>query len=464
MKKTREADAMTIAAGDAGRRRPRVARPVRAAVLLEVLLAMSLLILGIAAVGSQISVGMRVVQNTDVATRALMLAESKLAELDAGAVTFDPNQKLEGDFGDPYPGWAWRIEMDPSDTPNLYMITLEIFNKPGVQFRDPPPNIDEMTLVFTTHTLRATPAVIDLSRDFGLSEDELQQVAESIPIDGFDPQNIDPNALALLDDDTLMQVMPMLMKLLGSNSQLLSALPQATRDRLRQQLDNMAQQGNENAEGLRDVLDDMTNSTGGDGSLDVNGAPLTDLNAGGANAGAAPGDRGGRRGGRGGDATGARGGRGRGGGGGAPPDGATFGGGNDGVGGVGDFGPPPDSGNRGGGRRGGNGAGTGATFDGGGTDFGPPVRSGNIGTQGRRGSGFDGSRSRPGTGGGRGSTDGTFSRGSGRSSGGDSGTGHPGPARRPGGGADRGPSRGNGLNDPFRPPTEEDLYRGSGRR
>ncbi|HOW19672.1 MAG TPA: hypothetical protein PLC79_11590, partial [Phycisphaerae bacterium] len=88
-------------------------------VLLEVLIALAILILGMAAVGMQVNVGLRVANNSEIATRAVMLAESKLAELDAGIVQLVPNEELEGDFGIQYPGWAWRMYVDQTDTPDL---------------------------------------------------------------------------------------------------------------------------------------------------------------------------------------------------------------------------------------------------------------------------------------------------------------------------------------------------------
>jgi len=91
----------------------RAAAPrVRGVVLLEVLIALAILILGMAAVGMQVNVGLRVANNSEIATRAVMLAQSKLAELDAGIVQLVPNEELEGDFGGRPAGL--RVEISPS--------------------------------------------------------------------------------------------------------------------------------------------------------------------------------------------------------------------------------------------------------------------------------------------------------------------------------------------------------------
>lgn len=208
----------------------------RGAVLLEVLLALALLILGMAAVGGQINVGLKVAQNTEIATRAIMLAESKIAELDAGVLGFNPNDEFEGDFGRQYPGWGWRVILEPTDTDDLIMATLEVLYLPGVEFGDEP-TVDEMQVVYTAYTLRAIPAVLDLQRDFGFTEDQLDEFAANIPMPGFDPLNIDPTAIAQLEGEELMEVLPMLMELLGSNSALLNSLPQSTQDQIKEAVD-----------------------------------------------------------------------------------------------------------------------------------------------------------------------------------------------------------------------------------
>lgn|GEM_PF-659352 len=208
----------------------------RGVVLLEVIVALAILVLGMAAVGLQVSVSMNVARNAEVATRAVMLAESKLAELDAGVSELTPNSELEGDFGRQYPGWAWRAYVEPTETPDLNMVTLEVLYKPGVVDYEEMPNFNDMTVVHTSYTLRVTPAVVDLARDFGFTQEALQEAAEQVPVPGFDPQNIDPRILASLDAETLAEVLPVLMQILGSNGALLSSLPQTTRDQLRQEM------------------------------------------------------------------------------------------------------------------------------------------------------------------------------------------------------------------------------------
>jgi len=228
-----------------------VAPRVRGVVLLEVLIALAILILGMAAVGMQVNVGLRVANNSEIATRAVMLAQSKLAELDAGIVQLVPNEELEGDFGIQYPGWAWRMYVDQTDTPDLNMVTLQVLYKPGVAFREEVPDYNQMTIVHTSYTLRATPANMDLRRDFGFTEEQLQEASDSIPIPNFDPTNIDPGMIAQLDPEVLAEVLPKLMELLGSNAALLNTLPQATRDQVRQAMNQAGREGQAGGPGRR---------------------------------------------------------------------------------------------------------------------------------------------------------------------------------------------------------------------
>lgn len=215
----------------------RTIRDARGVVLLEVIVALAILILGMAAVGMQVNVGLRIANNSEVATKAVMLARSKTAELDSGLMQLVPNEELEGDFGVMYPGWAWRMYIDTTDTPDLNMVTLQILYKPGVAFREQLTDYDLMTVVHTSYTLRATPATMDLQRDFGFTEDQLQEAADSIPIPNFDPTNIDPAMIGQLDPEMLAEILPKLMELLGSNAALLNSLPQAARDQVKQAMD-----------------------------------------------------------------------------------------------------------------------------------------------------------------------------------------------------------------------------------
>lgn len=139
-------------------------RPVDGVVLLEVVIALAILILGMAAVGMQMGIGMRVASDSETATRAVLLAKSTLARLDSGEIPIVPNDEREEDFKE-YPGWAYRLYVDPCDTPDLNMVTLQILYKPGAYYNETL-DFESMDVVHTSYTLRATPARIDLQRDF----------------------------------------------------------------------------------------------------------------------------------------------------------------------------------------------------------------------------------------------------------------------------------------------------------
>jgi uncharacterized membrane protein YgcG len=376
----------------------------RGAILLEVLLALTLLILGMAFVGAQVNLGLKIASDTELATRAVMLAESKIAELDAGVVPIELDEETEGDFGMLMPGWAWRMYVEPTDTPDLYMITLQVYYSRDYEVGDQP-DFMEMRLVHTCYTLRATPARLDLARDFGLSETQLQDVAENVPIPDFDPADINPAMLANLDADMLEEYLPLLMDMLGKNSALLNSLPQATRD----QIQNAMDRRNQGAGGS-----DTASGGGGDSATGAAGGAAggADFRGGGGRAGR--GDVGGGR-------TGRREGNGS-----NAPRSANRSGGDRGIGGGGAGGP------RGAGGRGTSSLGSDRLGRSAGGSFGRP------------GSGFQGSQ---------------WNRapGAGVSAGGRSG---PGGGVRGGPGRTGGPDRSQaGLGNDFRPPSPEEFER-----
>lgn len=226
------------------------------AVLLEVIIALAILILGMAAVGMQVNVGLKVATDTQVATRAVQLADSKWSEMDAGVLDWNPSEEMEGDFGIQYPGWAWRMYVDPTDTPDLNMVTLEILYKPGVRFREELPTYEDMIVVHTSYSLRATPARVNLA-DFGVDLSTLEGSSASTPAtgdggstpgsgdrggtgsgsladllgrlmellpQGFDPMNIRPDFVKDIPPENIPEIMTILQQLLGPGGALLGGM------------------------------------------------------------------------------------------------------------------------------------------------------------------------------------------------------------------------------------------------
>jgi len=167
---------------------------IAGAVLLEVVISLGLLVFGMAMVGLQVRAGLDAARATNLGTRALMLTDTILAELDAGVIVPDTtDEEVDGDFGIKAPGYSWRIQVEPADADNLYMLTLELgFNQDHVdeQIDDPDLEIDiedeGTTIVRTAYRLYPKPADIDMERDYGLASEDLEKMFGSASSDGGD--------------------------------------------------------------------------------------------------------------------------------------------------------------------------------------------------------------------------------------------------------------------------------------
>lgn len=142
---------------------------------------MGLLIFGMAAVGMQVRGGLDIARTVNTGTRALMLVDTIWAELDAGVIRPGPNDdEIKGDFGVGYPGYSWRIDIEPCDIDDFYMLTMELgYNTEAAerQIDDPSYEIDiedEGTrIVRTVYRLYPRPADINIERDFGVTQEDL---------------------------------------------------------------------------------------------------------------------------------------------------------------------------------------------------------------------------------------------------------------------------------------------------
>src|SRR5437762_2603487 len=99
----------------------------RGAILLEVLVSLALLIFGLAVVGLQVNQGLEAARQAERGTKAIMLADTKLAELQAGVVKPENNNdEIKGNFGLLYPGYTWRFKFKPTEVKDFLMVTLDI--------------------------------------------------------------------------------------------------------------------------------------------------------------------------------------------------------------------------------------------------------------------------------------------------------------------------------------------------
>jgi hypothetical protein len=105
-------------------------RPARRAgiSLLEVLLSLAIFLLSLAAIAALVDFG------SDRSTAAAMqstgtrLAQSKLAEVEAGAVSV--TSPSDGQF-DLEPDWSWAVEPGPATVPNVYPVTVRVWREFG---------------------------------------------------------------------------------------------------------------------------------------------------------------------------------------------------------------------------------------------------------------------------------------------------------------------------------------------
>lgn len=209
-------------------------------VLLETLIATTLLVLGLAVIGTQVQRAYFETLEMERRTRALMLAESKLAELDTGLIVFDSlDEVMEEPFGPLFPDWGYRITVQPTLTEGLNHIQLEILyfmrNYDREEF-----DFEQAKVIHELYTFRMTPRRIDLMLDYGMDEDSvtklndlLSGVGMEIPEDGFPLQDFLRSAdiadiMALLSDEELLQAMGGFTK-----EDILGALPREVRQALK---------------------------------------------------------------------------------------------------------------------------------------------------------------------------------------------------------------------------------------
>lgn len=182
---------------------------VRGTMLLEVVVALALLILGLGVIGVQFKYGNLTAHKNKDLTTAMMLAESKRAELMASTIELEEEQ--EDDFGEPFPDFSWRLMVEPAEIEGLERYQLEIYQGDP----DRLPRLEDCQLVHTSYWLRAARENVNLARDFGLTEEQIAQLGDVMPIEDFDPSDVDPGLLAGIDDESLAEIGSQLIEALG---------------------------------------------------------------------------------------------------------------------------------------------------------------------------------------------------------------------------------------------------------
>src|SRR5262245_14831444 len=100
----------------------RVGAGRRAALLLEVVVALTILVALLGVLSEQLVSGLKMVSNGEEQTRASQLADRIMALLEIDPTTMQRvfvDQQSDGEFGDDYPGWYWRVLVEQTPTTGL---------------------------------------------------------------------------------------------------------------------------------------------------------------------------------------------------------------------------------------------------------------------------------------------------------------------------------------------------------
>lgn len=154
----------------------------RAAILLEILLALGLLVFGLGVVGLRVNAAMQIAERDQQWTTAMLLTETVMSKVQGGDIDFnETDDRLKGHFKIYYPGYSWRIKVRPCEIEDIFLLTLEIGFNPAhreAQIQSPERDIDfedaGTTTIRTAYRLVPRPADINLTRDMGIDPEMLQ--------------------------------------------------------------------------------------------------------------------------------------------------------------------------------------------------------------------------------------------------------------------------------------------------
>jgi len=204
----------------------------RGYVLLETVVAVGLLVVGLAVIGAQLQDADRAVRTMDLNIRAMMLAEQHLAEMDLGLIQLDSLDEVqEEDFGERYPDWGWRLTIQKTAVDRMFLLKLEILYllREG-DYRENAFEFDYAETLFTAYAMRATPQPVNFAQDFGLNEEEIGELGTKLGDLGIpgieDPESFDLSILGKIDYEELLAALPVIMDALGMElSDIASTLP-----------------------------------------------------------------------------------------------------------------------------------------------------------------------------------------------------------------------------------------------
>lgn len=111
-----------------GHSRLRRARLRRGLSLLEVVLALAILVLAIVAINNLVNLGSDRGNDARAYTRGARLAQSKMAEVEAGVVAISG---AEGQFDGEDAAWSYKVLSEAAGPPNLYTVTVRVTREAG---------------------------------------------------------------------------------------------------------------------------------------------------------------------------------------------------------------------------------------------------------------------------------------------------------------------------------------------
>lgn len=93
--------------------------------LIEVMLSLAILLMSLAAIGQLVTMGSDRGLDARFTMRGTRLAESKMAEVEVGAIKLDAASgggSFEGDDS----AWSWSCDVQPGGPPNLFQVTVKV--------------------------------------------------------------------------------------------------------------------------------------------------------------------------------------------------------------------------------------------------------------------------------------------------------------------------------------------------
>ena len=98
-------------------------RPRRGMSLIEVLLALTILLMSLVAIGQLVDIGSELGMDARWHVRGNRMAQAKMAEVEAGVVNLQGNSS--GTFDDD-PDWSYTVESTAPGPANLYLVTVKV--------------------------------------------------------------------------------------------------------------------------------------------------------------------------------------------------------------------------------------------------------------------------------------------------------------------------------------------------